>query len=153
VSELIARLSSELAQAQTQLREMSAATPGSPLIAPMQRRVAALELQIQNERTKLSEEEGGLASKIAVYERLVLEREFAKKSLQSAADALDAANTEARRQQLYLERIAQPLVADYPLAPERVRMILTIAAANLLALLMGWLIFSGIEERLAETDK
>ncbi|MGD9804192.1 MAG: capsule biosynthesis protein [Hyphomicrobiaceae bacterium] len=152
VSELIARLSSELAQAQTQLREMSASTPDSPLIASMQRRVAALELQIQNERKKLSEEEGGLATKIAVYERLVLEREFAKKSLQSAADALDAANTEARRQQLYLERIAQPLVADYPLAPERVRMILTIAAANLLALLMGWLIFSGIEERVAEMD-
>lgn len=153
VTELIARLSGELAQAQTQLREMSAVAPDGPLIGPMRRRVAALELQIQNERRKLSGEEGGLAAKIAAYERLVLEREFAKKSLESAVQALDAANTEARRQQLYLERIAQPVSADYPLAPERLRMTLTIAAANLLVLLMGWLILSGIQERVAGTDQ
>lgn len=153
VTELIARLSSELAQAQTQLREITESAPNGPLVAPMQRRIAALELQIQNERRKLSAEDGGIAGKIAAYERLVLEREFAKKSLEAAVQALDAANTEARRQQLYLERIAQPVAADYPLAPERLRMILTIAAANLLAFLVGWLFFSGVEERMAEIEK
>lgn len=153
VTELIARLSGELAQAQTQLREISAGTPSGPLIAPMQRRVAALELQIQSERKKLSGDDGGLAGKIAAYERLVLEREFAKKSLESAVEILNAANMEARRQQLYLERIAQPAISDYPLAPERVRTILTIGTANLLALLIGWLILSGIKERRAGIDQ
>jgi capsular polysaccharide transport system permease protein len=150
VSELIARLSAELAQAQTQLREMTASAPDGPLLAPMRRRVSAIETQIETERRKISSESGGLAQKLADYERLVLEREFAKSTLAAAVRSLETARAEARRQQLYLERVTQPIAADHPLAPERIRMILTIMAANGLALLIGWLIYAGIRERRSE---
>ncbi len=150
VTELVARLSSELAQAQTQLREMTASAPDGPLLAPMRRRVLALENQIDVERRKISGESGGLAQKLADYERLVLEREFAKNALAGAVRSLEAARTEARRQQLYLERITQPAVADYPMSPQRLRLSLTVIAANLLGLLIGWLIFAGVDERLQE---
>ncbi|MGE0698338.1 MAG: capsule biosynthesis protein [Hyphomicrobiaceae bacterium] len=150
VTELVARLSAELAQAQTMLREMSASTPDGPLIPSMRRRIAALEVQIDTERRKISGESGGLAGKLAIYERLVLEREFAKTMLANSVRSLDTARVEGRRQQLYLERITQPAAADYPVAPERVRMIFTILGANALALLVGWLIYAGVAERVAE---
>ena len=153
VAELIARLAAELAQAQTQLREMTASTPDGPLLSPMRRRVAALETQIETERRKISSESGGLAQKLADYERLVLEREFAKTTLAAAVRSLESARTEARRQQLYLERVTQPAAADYPLAPDRLRMIITVLAANGLGLLVGWLIYAGVHERLSESSR
>jgi capsular polysaccharide transport system permease protein len=150
VTELIARLAAELAQAQTQLREMAASAPDGPLLSPMRRRIVALENQIDVERRKISEENGGLARKLAQYERLVLEREFAKNALQASVRALESARTEARRQQLYLERITQPAAADHPISPQRLRLTLTVIAANLLGFLVGWLIYAGVEERLEE---
>jgi capsular polysaccharide transport system permease protein len=116
----------------------------------MRRRIVALENQIDVERRKISEENGGLARKLAGYERLVLEREFAKNALQASVRAQESARTEARRQQLYLERITQPAAADYPMAPQRLRITLTVIAANLLGFLVGWLIYAGVEERLEE---
>lgn len=150
VTELVARLSAELAQAQTQLRETNAVTPDGPTVAPLQRRVAALEKQISDERAKISDPQGGLAEKLAVYERLLLEAEFAKTALASAVRANDIARVEAHRQQLYLQRIVEPQIADHALAPQRLRICLTVFGGNLLALLVGWLLYAGINERVQE---
>ena len=149
MTELVGRLSAERAQAQTQLRETMAASPNAPQVHSLKGRVAAIEAQILEERRKVSNEEGGLAGKLAEYERLVLEREFAKQSLAAAARALEVARTEAWRQQLYLERVVEPNLADYSMAPERLRMITTILAINLIVLLVGWLITAGVQERRA----
>jgi capsular polysaccharide transport system permease protein len=150
VTELIGRLSAELAQVQTQLRETSSAAPDAPHIIGLRRRVEALEAQIGEERRKITSETGGLARKLADYERLVLEREFAKQTLAVSVRALEIAHTEARRQQLYLERVVEPNAPDYAVAPERLRMIATVLAGNLVVLLVGWLVLSGVKERLAE---
>jgi capsular polysaccharide transport system permease protein len=150
VTELIGRLSAELAQVQTQLRETSSAAPDAPHVVSLRRRVAALEAQIAQERGKVTSADGGLANKLVEYERLVLEREFAKQNLAVAARALETARSDARRQQLYLERVVEPNLADYAISPERLRWIGTILVSNLLILLVCWLVASGVQERVSE---
>jgi capsular polysaccharide transport system permease protein len=150
VTTLISRLSDELAQVQTQLREVSTNSPNSPNVIALRQRASAIERQIELERMAIRDDKGGLATKLAQYERLVLEREFSKSMLEAAVRSLESARTEARRQQLYLERVVEPAVSDHPLAPERLRMILTIFGGNILLLLVLWLIYAGVHERLEE---
>jgi capsular polysaccharide transport system permease protein len=146
ITELTARLDADLTQTRAQLTEMTAASPGSPQIGVVQRHIAALEAQIVKERTRISDPSTGLANKLVDYEKLVLEREFAKHALTAASAGLDTARAEARRQQLYLERIVEPNIPDFPIMPQRLRMMTTTFGLNVLGLLVIWLIFSGIRE-------
>ncbi len=146
VAELIGRLSAELAVVTAQLREVEAASANSPQIPGLQRRAAALEGQIALERARVSNSSDGLASKIADFERLNLERDFAVKALASAVASLEAARNEARRQQLYLERVVEPHAADYAMEPRRFRIALVIFSASLLIYFVGWLFVAGIRE-------
>ena len=146
VSELVATLSAELTQIETQTRAIEIGSPNSPQLSQLKGRANALRKQISAERARISNSSDGLARKLAVYERLVLDREFSKQSLAAAVTSLQSAQQEARRQQLYLERIVEPVVADYPIAPERMRLIATAFGINTILLLVGWLVFSGVRE-------
>lgn len=146
VAELIGRLSTELAASTAQLREVEASSPSSPQIPGLQRRIAALEGQITLERLRVSSASDGLAEKIAGFERLNLQREFAVKALASASTSLELARNEARRQQLYLERVVEPALADHPAQPRRLRSVLVTFGASLLLFFVGWLIWAGVRE-------
>lgn len=146
VTDLIGRLSGALVEVRTQLREMSMSAPNNPQRVALERRAEAIEGQIDREKSRISSDDGGLATKLAHYERLVTEREIARNALAAATGALEAARAEARRQQLYLERIVQPNMPDFATKPERLRSIATAAALNLLLLMMGWLILTGVRE-------
>jgi capsular polysaccharide transport system permease protein len=152
VTEVTARLDSDLTQTKAQLTEMAAASPSSPQIGVLQRHIAALEAQILAERIRISDPSTGLANKLADYERLVLEREFAKHALTAASASLDTARAEARRQQLYLERVVEPNEPDYAMMPQRFRTAASTFGLNVLGLLVIWLIFSGIREHARATD-
>jgi capsular polysaccharide transport system permease protein len=108
--------------------------------------MAALRAQITQERQRISDASDGVADELATYQRLVLEREFAKQALAAAVNSLETARQEARRQQLCLERVVEPAAADSPMAPERLRTIATAIGLNMLGLLVGWLILSGLRE-------
>lgn len=146
VAELIGRLAAELAVVMSQLREVEASSPNSPQIAGLQRRISALEAQIVLERQRVSNASDGLAEKIAGYERLTLQREFAVKALSSAVTSLEVARNEARRQQLYLERVVEPHIPDYAEQPRRLRSILLTFAGSLMLFFVGWLLFAGVRE-------
>lgn len=149
VSEVIARLSAELVQVQAEITETRAAAPDSPLLAGLRRRASAVENQITVERARISSGGDGLANKLAEYERLVLNREFAKQSLSAASKALETSRIEAQRKQLYLERVVEPAIADYPMYPERLRAIVTAFALNVIGVMIGWFIVSGYREHAA----
>ncbi|MEZ5817631.1 MAG: capsule biosynthesis protein [Hyphomicrobiaceae bacterium] len=151
VTEVVARLSAEAVQTEAQIRELSAAAAGAPQLASLRRRADALQEQIKRERARIASEDGGLADKLATYERLVLDREFAKETLTASVKALEAAELEARRQQLYLERIVEPIASDYSTAPERLRIVASTFGLNLVLLMIVWLVYSGIKEHAAET--
>jgi capsular polysaccharide transport system permease protein len=149
LAELIAQLSAELATTQAQVAEMKSSTAGSPQLVGLQRKAAALERQIAEERKRIAGNRDGLATRIAAYERLQLEREFARRLLTNSEVELTRSRNEAARQLLYLERIVEPHLADYSTQPKRTRTVLTIFLANVLLASVAWLIVSGVQEHAA----
>jgi capsular polysaccharide transport system permease protein len=76
----------------------------------------------------------------------MLEREFADRQLASAIGSLEAARIEAQRQQLFLARIVQPNLAEYPLHPRSLLILATMAIVLLAVYGVAWLIAAGIRE-------
>jgi capsular polysaccharide transport system permease protein len=120
VMETIAKLALEASQISVQMNELGQSSPNSPQITALRARRAALEAQIATERQRLAGDARAIAPRIAEYERLMLEREFAEKALMAAMTAVEMARIEAQRQQVYLERVAAPGRPDYPAYPWKV---------------------------------
>jgi len=117
--EAIGKLSADSAQLNMQLTELNRISPQSPQIATLKTRRAAIDEQIAIERRKLAGDRDSIATKIAEFERLSLEREFSDRVLGTTLTALEVARMDAQRQQIYLERVAQPSRPDYPTYPYR----------------------------------
>lgn len=146
LADLIAKLSGELGVTQAQIAELTTGPASSPQLVGLRRKAAALEEQIARERARIAGGSEDLARRIAEYERLTLEKEFAGRMVSSSEAELVRSKAEATRQLLYLERIVEPNLADYSTRPKRTYAVLTVFAANLLLVLVGWLVFSGIRE-------
>ena len=69
---------------------------------------------------------------VAHFQQLNIERDTAEKELASAIDALQKARIDGQRKRLYIERIVQPTLPDYPLEPKRVLTILSTILGSLL---------------------
>lgn len=132
VIELIARLSLELAQLRAQKAEMMKASPQSPAIVSLQNRIVALEDQVANERASLAGTSSSLATKIVEYEQLQLEKLIAEKLFGATVNSLETARADAQKQQIYLERIVDPQLADYPSRPQRLLSLAIVAGISLL---------------------
>jgi capsular polysaccharide transport system permease protein len=149
VLELIQQMNSALATARTQLGELLNNSPNSPQIPLVKTRIAQLDKLIAEERTKLSGETGSVVSTLTEYERLDVQRQLAERALASAFTSLEAARIEAQRQQLYLETIAQPNLADYPLYPRRALSFAMIVVSCLLVYGIAWLLVASAREHAA----
>lgn len=130
VLEAIGKLSIEAAQVGVQISELGKSASESPQIAPLRGRQAALEAQILLERQRLAGDAKSIAPRIAEYERLMLDREFAQNALMAAMTAVETARVDGLRQHIYLERVAAPGRPDYPVYPIRILWALAIAAAG-----------------------
>lgn len=126
--DMIARLSDDLADSKTRLAALDEQAPRSPQNDALRARVAAMERQISDERARIVGSDGSMAPRIAQYEQLLLEREMAAKMLTSATASLENAKIDAQRQQLYLERIADPNLPDHALYPKRLQSFLLLLA-------------------------
>lgn len=147
--DLIGRMSQESASSKAQLSELIRTSPQSPQIPGLRNRIGALDRQIAEEQRKIVGGDSSIANTLADYERLILSREFADKSLTSAIGSLETARVEAQRQQLYLERVVEPDLADDALYPRRVVSIATVLLACLLIYGIGWLMVAGVREHTA----
>lgn len=146
LADLIAKLSTELATTRAQIAEAKMNSSTGPQLPILERKAIALDEQIASERTRVARSSDGLADRIATYDRLILEREFANKMLSTNEADLVRAKVEAAKQLLYLERVVEPNLADYSTQPRRWRSVLTMLVANLFFILIVWLIFTGIRE-------
>jgi capsular polysaccharide transport system permease protein len=146
VMELIGKLATELATVRADLAELKANAPGSPQLESMNQRAEAIEQQIALERGRIATGSDGLADKIATFEKLMLEQQFATRSLEQAMSALQAARTEARRQQLFLEHVVEPIATDKATEPRRWRVIATVVGFNIVGFGIAWLIFMGLRD-------
>ena len=149
VVELIGKLASELATVRSQIVETRGNSPNSPQLANLTQRATAIEHQIATERARVSDSSDGLAAKLSEYEKMMLEREFSIRTLSAAEQALEAARTDARRQQLFLERVVEPGLPDEATMPRRWAMVLTVFGYNVIGLVVLWLIGSGLREHAA----
>ena len=144
--ELVAQMNGQLANAKGQLAEVLKNSPNSPQIPLFRTRIAALEKLIVEERAKITGGTNSVAAALSEYERLDVRRLLAEKHLASAFTSLEAARLEAQRQQLYLETIAEPNLADYPLYPKRIVSFAMIVVSCLLTYGIVWLLVAGVRE-------
>ncbi|HEX3860102.1 MAG TPA: hypothetical protein VHY35_00235 [Stellaceae bacterium] len=144
--ELLATMNAQLANSKGQLAEIIRNSPNSPHIPLVKTRIASLEKLIGEERTKITGDDNSVATSLSEYERLDVQRLLAEKTLASAFTSLEAARLEAQRQQLYLETIEQPNLADYPLYPKRLVSFATVVMTCLLAYGIAWLLIASVRE-------
>ena len=83
---------------------------------------------------------------LILIQRLTLEKDFAGQQLAAAMSALEQARVEAIRKQVYLERVAQPVLPDAALLPDRVRGVLMYLVLGLLAWSILSLLIAGARE-------
>ena len=119
--ELVNKLFSERLALDTTLTETENATPNSPKIPAIKNRLSAIDAQIAALQAALTGTSTSMATKLAEFEKLSLERELAAKSLAAALSSLENARQDAARQQLYLERVVQPNRADKSQYPKRIQ--------------------------------
>lgn len=125
--ELIAKIKGELVNERTTLAQAQALSANSPQVNLARSRIAALQAQIDQQQRIVVGDGNSMAPRVAEYERLVLERELAAKSLASAMISMDNARQDAQKKQLYLERIIEPSLPDRPSYPKRFLMCLLVA--------------------------
>jgi capsular polysaccharide transport system permease protein len=142
----IAKLQDELIATKSQLAQLQMLTKDNPQIPVLKKRIQMLETEISLESGRVAGGGRSLASKAVEFQRLALEKEFADKQLASALASLEQARNEAQRQQLYLERIAQPSLPDAAMEPRRLRGILAVFVLGLIAWGVLSMLIAGIKE-------
>lgn len=79
-------------------------------------------------------------------QNLHLEREFADKQLANSLSSLEQARTEALKKQLYIERVANPILPDSAMEPRRIRGIISTLLLGLVLWGILSLLISGVKE-------
>jgi capsular polysaccharide transport system permease protein len=144
------RLLSEQAALQAQLDLMLRVTPRNPTIPAVRNRIASLGREIGAQNGRVVGTPTAIASKLAVYEKLELEQEFATQMLTAANSSLESARTDAQKQQFYLERVVEPNKPDDSTLPHRLKRILVVFGSSICLYLIGWMLVVGILEHAPE---
>ena len=144
--ELLGQMIAQQTNARAQLAEILKNSPNSPQIPLMQTRIASLDKLIAEERGKITGDNNSVVTALTEYERLDVQKLLAEKTLVAVRASLEQAKLEAQRQQLYIETIAQPNLADYPLYPKRAVSFGTVVVSCLLAYGIAWLLIASVRE-------
>ena len=150
VLEVTNRLVGEQSALRAQLELIERMAPNNPSIPTLRNRIASIGKQIAAQSGRAVGTQSGIASKLAGYENLAVEQEFATQMLQASNTALEQARIETQKQQFYLERVVEPNTPDLPLLPKRIRQILTIAIGSICLYFIGWMLLAGIREHAPE---
>ena len=142
----INELQTMLSRVNLQISQLTVSSPKSPLIAEYQRRAAALKSQIDEAKAKVTGTDQSMVPKITAFDMLTLQRDLADRQLASATSSLEAARMQAERQQLYLDMIVQPNLADYAAYPRRFASLAIVFATALGVYLLGSLLVSSARE-------
>lgn len=144
----LGKLQEELIATRMQLTQLRAVSPDNSLVASLVTRQTALQKEIDAELARIAGRGGSLTNKAAAYMQVALEREFAEKQLAAAMTLLESARNEAQRQQLYLDRVVQPNLPDYPIEPRRIRYTLVVLILGLVSWTILSLLVAAVREHL-----
>jgi len=142
----VAKIQEELVSTEAQLAQLRKLSPLNPQIAGMESRADTLRNAIASEAAKVTSANGSFSARAPEFERLTLDSVFADKQLGVALADLETSRSDALRQQLYLERLVQPNLPDKAMEPRRVRSMLTVFLAGLIAWGVASLLIAAIRE-------
>lgn len=153
--QLVATLEGQLAAAETQLKGLlTDLDETSPSVRILRQRIVSLNEQIARERAQLAgdaETAGGdgvpLSQRLALFEELTVELEFASALYTAALSALSQAEADARRSQRYLAVHISPTLSEESLYPSRALITLSMFVALSLLWAIGRLILASIMAR------
>lgn len=144
---LVTGLTNSLVDARTRLQTMAGVIGrDSPQYRAMVRQVRSLEAQVAGQSTKMAGPNRSVATRLSGFEQLVIQRDEIAKVYADAAVRSQAAQAEARRQQLYLIRVVQPDLPVKSEYPKRWQMIVSVFVGLFLAYAIGWLLWAGVKE-------
>jgi capsular polysaccharide transport system permease protein len=128
--QIVGSLETQLSQARTALTNtLSYASPNAPQVQQLKNQIAALEAQLQDQRSRLTGGGDKAYSQILEdYSRLQLEEQFAQNAYLAAQQGLAVARADAARKQSYLVDFVTP---NYPDRPTRAFYIDYLASALL----------------------
>lgn len=144
--ELLSRLETQVAMVRAQRSALAASAPQSPELPILDRQISALGDQVEAERSRTAGQDNSLAPKVATFERLSLDRDLAAKTLAAAVASLQDARIDARRQQIFLDRVVNPNLPDAPEEPHRLQMIFMVFISSLIAYSIIALVVAGLRE-------
>jgi capsular polysaccharide transport system permease protein len=144
--ELIGKMQTELVATLTQLAQIQTLAPQSPAPLSLELKAKTIREEINRELATIAGGDRSLSRIAADFEQYAIMREFAQQQLAVALASLQGAKDEAQRQQLYLERIANPNLPDAATLPRRLHGIVT----TILVTLVSWgiltMLMAGIRE-------
>lgn len=146
--QMISKLQDELIATRTQLVQLQQFAPANPQIENLRTKIANLNREIGAETSHMAGGSTSLATSAPEYERLQLESQVADKALASAMASLEEARNDARRKQVYVERVVQPNLPDAPLEPRRLRSIIATLILGLIAWGVVSMLFAGVKEHM-----
>lgn len=150
VTEVVGGLEGQLARARAELAaQRTYLQPGSPRLREQETRVAALQAQLESQRSRLTGGEGSLTPTVSGFERLTVERDLVTRGYASALTSLETARVDAQKQHVFLVRVVEPNLPQKSLYPRRGLNVLSLFGALLLAYGIGWVLVVGVREHAA----
>jgi capsular polysaccharide transport system permease protein len=146
--QMISKLQDELIATRTQLLQLQQFAPANPQMPILRTKIANLTREIGAETSRMAGGSSSLATNASDYQRLQVESQVADKQVASALASLEEARNDARRKQVYVERIVQPNLPDAPLEPRRIRSILATFVLGLVLWGVVSMLFAGVREHL-----
>ena len=143
---IVSQLDTQLINLKAERASLAAQAPQSPDLPVLDQKIRAFETQRAAERTQVAGESNSLAPKIGQYEQLILDRDFAAKSLATADASLEGARLDARKKQSYLERVVAPNRPDKAERPRRWFNIMMVFISALVAYSTIMLVLAGLRE-------
>ncbi|MDX0433357.1 RkpR, polysaccharide export protein [Sinorhizobium medicae] len=148
----LTKLNADLATAKSQMSE------DTPRIRVLKTRIESLEQQLAVERQRLGAGEKGtsgadnpnapdVAGRIAEFEELETEREFAERAYTAALAALEKARVEANNRQRYLALFIEPTLSQMAQYPARLLNAFLVALGLLFAWGIGVMAYYNIRDR------
>jgi capsular polysaccharide transport system permease protein len=142
----VAKIQEELVATEAQLAQLQKLSPNNPQIVGLESRADTLRHAIGTESAKVTSANGSFSARAPNFERLTVESAFSDKQLGGALAGLEAARSEALRQQLYLERLVQPSLPDRAMEPRRFRSIFTVFLLGLIVWGVSSLVIAAVRE-------
>jgi capsular polysaccharide transport system permease protein len=142
----VGKLQEELIATRNLIANVRAVAPNNPQLPVLQNRVQVLQSAIAGETGRVAGDQQSLSSKSADFSAVALAQQFAAKRLELALTSLQLARENVMKQQLYLERVAQPNKPDEAVEPKRLRSILATLMLSLVIWGIASLMVTAIKE-------